>query len=81
MIYGSDTEIFHLQTALVYHVIQVKRILGMTYIIRMLYGPVGTFINVNCLTVARMKLEVSIVFCKAAGAELLSLFPRFEMGL
>lgn len=80
MIYCSDREIFHIQTALVYHVIQVKRILGMTYVIIMLYGSVDTFINVNCLTAARIKLGVSAVFCKAAVTELLFLFPHFEMG-
>lgn len=80
MIYGSDTEIFHIQTALLYHVIQVERIQGMTYVIIMLYGSVGTFINVNCLTAARIKLGVSTVFAKAAVTELLCLFPRSEIG-
>lgn len=80
MIYCSDIEIFHIQIALVYHVIQVKRILGMTYIIIMLYGSIGTFINVNCLTAARIKLGLITVFCKPAVTELLFLFPHFEMG-
>lgn len=52
----------------------------MTYVIIMLYGSVDTFINVNCLTAARIKLGVSAVFCKAAVTELLFLFPHFEMG-
>lgn len=80
MIYCSDIGIFHIQIALVYHVIQVKRILGMTYVIIMLYGSVGTSINVNCSTAARIKLGVSTVFCKAALTELLVLFPHFKLG-
>lgn len=80
MIYCSGIEIFHIQTALVYHVIQVRRILGMTYIIIMLYDSIGTSISVNCLTAARIKLGVSTVFCKAAITEVLFLFPHLEMG-
>lgn len=52
----------------------------MTDIIIMLYGSIGTFLNVNCLTAARIKLGVRTVFCKAAVTELLFLFPHFEMG-
>jgi len=80
MIYCGDIEIFHIQTALVYHVIDIKRILGMTYIIIMLYGSVDTFISVYCLTAARIKLGVSTVFYMPAVTELLFLFPHFEMG-
>lgn len=80
MIYCSDIEIFHIQIALVYHVIQVKRILAMTDTIIMFYGSIGTFINVNCMTAARIKLGVRTVFCKGAGTELLFSFPHFEMG-
>lgn len=46
----------------------------------MLYGSVGSFIDVNCLIAARIKLGVSTVSCKSAVTELLFLFSHFEMG-
>lgn len=52
----------------------------MTCVIIMLYDSVGTFINVNCLTAAKTKLEVSTVFCKAAVTVPLFFFPHFEIG-